>query len=175
MIKITNIKGLNQILKNIRRVQTMVLNSSRESLKYGAELLRDKAIENLKNTSKLAGLSADGQSITKIENWSITNKGALGITLACNSKHAAIVELGGHGKTIVARSYGYRGWPVYLEGGSWRGWQQGYPPTPGKMLAKVKLQGPKNYFRSAINSEWVRQSMLNRIKRDIMKGIRGSL
>ena len=112
----------------------------------------------------LHGLSAEGGSITDPSNWTIRKHGELGASIRCNSDHAAVVEFGGEKTGIVMIERGPNQPPFPI------GLQQRQEPV---FKRKFAIQPPKAYLRSAIDSEWVRQSIRNRIRRDLLKVIRG--
>lgn len=177
-MKITRIRGKKAVISKLNAVDNIVKSGIVESLKYGGYLLRDKAIENLINLSKEPGLSQDGESITLKSNWIVAGETPNSIKVECISEHAAVVELGGEstGTTLVRMTKG-SGYPI----GKQQYGQASFGPDPITGVIKpiirkeFLIQQPKSYFRSAYNSGWVKESMRNRIKRDISKNIRSIL
>jgi len=167
---ITRVTGKKKVTTNIKNVESAIYDGSFNALSHSANLLRDKAIENLINLSAEPGLSADDQSITKKENWEIVKETNNRIQLQCKSNHAAIVEFGGMGKIIDSRQYGHMGFPI----GKQQGFAISNPDGKGGPMIRriVKLQRPKHYFGSAVNSEWVQQSMINRIQHNLWNSIK---
>ena len=158
------VTGKKKVINNIKDTSMRINNAMQSALTDGAELIRDRSIESLQNLAKEPGLSVQGGKITDKKSWVIEPMTDTEIVLKCLSEHAAIVEFGGMGRSILATDYGWKGFPI--------GRQQGKePPT---IRSKVKLQRGYNYFRSTINSEYARLSALNRIKRNLWKAARGT-
>ncbi len=172
-LKVTQIRGKKDIIRKLEKIDKFVPNSMQHALQYGADLLRDRAIQNLVNLSKEPGMSLDGESIANKENWGWQPESQLTGRLSCNSKHAAVVELGGEqtGTTLVVKR-GSGGFPI----GKQQYGQASFDDQGKPMIRRAFLiQRPKYYFRSAIESQWVKESIKNRIKRDVWKSMRSVL
>ena len=178
MIRIGRISGKAKILSNIERVKSNTKKTIHIPLSDAANLLRDKAIENVKNWSQVPGLSKDGQSIIDKNNWYTIREGDTSIKLLCDSDHAAVVEFGGNltGRNYIGPPNIARGFPVGKQqfGGAIIGNRY---PIVGKpvIVRKVKIQRPMAYFRSARDTPSVKASMKSRIKSGILKNIRGMI
>jgi len=172
MIGIKEIRGKKKIISNLKKIKSQIDNNLINSLTYGTELLRDRAIDNLRNLATEPGLSVKGGKITDKNSWFVEPITSKEILLRCTSEHASIVELGAPGRTILSTDYGWKGFPI--------GRQQGFAisdPIKGGLMyrKKVRLQSGYHYLQSAMDSQWVRESMLNRMSRNLNKVIEGIL
>lgn len=174
--KVTSITGKKAIINKLNNINKFTPNSLQHALQYGGTLLKDRAKLNLQNLAKFPGMSVDGESILDDKTWDIVPVSQKEVRVECNSKHALIVEFGGGGGIIHSHSYGHYGWPI--------GRQQGMAITDNKKMSgkggtlyrkTVKLQRGYHYFQSAKDSQWVQESITNRIKRDLWKSIRSCL
>jgi hypothetical protein len=171
MIKVKGISGRKKIYQNLENLRKKLNLSLHQSLIYGAELLRDKAIENVKNWAQVPGLSIDGESITDPKNWFISRESNDQVKLLCTSKHALVVEFGGTltGTTTIGPPLG-PGFPIGSQqhGGAIIG-------DDGKPIIRqsVKIQKPMAFFRSARDTPSVKTGIHNRIKTQLSKELEG--
>jgi len=164
MIIVTKVLGKEKVLRNLELVQTNIANCIPHSLSEAAYHLRDTAIEFLKSQSKQPGLSnmAGDLPITDPTSWYIEPIKENTINLICNSKHAAIVEFGGEGRTILSTDYGWIGFPI--------GKQQGLvtmdPDGSGREMFRrgITLQAGYHYLENSFNSPDVQNNMLLKFK-----------
>jgi len=169
-MKSIKVKGEKLVKSNINKIQNSINNSIINSLKFGGAVLRDKAISNLIDTSKNYGLSKDSESIIdKDRNWLIVEESRDTIKVECNSEHAAVVEFGGEntGTTLIKMKQG-PGYPIGKQqlGSAMIGTKYPFKGRP-VISKKFLIQQPKAYFRNAIDSPYVRESIKNKIKTNI--------
>jgi len=158
-------RSYQYILENIDKTINIIKFNLRSALANSSNILRNQAINNVRNWAKLPGDSVVGGSISDSEKWKVNYIDLETITLSCLSEHAKIVEFGGEltGTTLVRMTKG-PGYPIFK--------QQGYPPMIRKSFL---IQQPMAYFRSAKDSPSIRSSMKNSIKKDIWKSIKENL
>ena len=110
MIKII---GVDKLLKNIRTLKHKIPGILESVSNKQVRVIDNIAMKNLYSTTT-SGPSQTGDSIdkkVKIEGG-FDSAYQYKINLEYYSKHAEIVELGGAGKVIYAKDYGYEVWPI---------------------------------------------------------------
>ena len=155
------VTGVKQVQSNINRLMVGLKAETPEARKDALEVLRDYAIQNVQNLSKSQTLSLGDHPIRSKDSWEVIDRGDSS-ELVCNSEHAAIVEFGTEIATQIKydsmNHKGYRGWPILSEGGL---------SNVAQYRRTFTIQRPMSYFRSAINSEMVRNAMLQAIRNKI--------
>jgi len=161
LLKVKGVSGRKEVYRNLKRLQYRLTLNSNKGLQEAGEHLRDKAIENLVNSSQNPYLSIDGQSIADKDNWKIERQKSYHYTVDCTSDHANIVEFGGVGK-VLARSKKKKGFPIGRQQGAGDNWKSSFT-----------LQTPKSFYRGAIQSPTIKSQLNNVISYNLKRSLRG--
>jgi hypothetical protein len=170
------VKGIKEINSKLRKIRSSVDSNINLALTNSARILRDQAIENVRNWSDAPGLSKIGSLIDPDTSWVIDSAINTEVTLTCISDHAAVVEFGGEqtGRTIIGppeRRGGSKGYPVGKQqhGGAIVSEYDGKPIIRQSVL----IQQPMAYLREA--EHMASDKILHSIKRDLWSAIEGNL
>ena len=151
-----SVKGLQQVMKNLRRLEKQIIADSEKGLKHALERLQDRAIANLNSsvgTGRWGPWGKSSDSIRDKTNWSINPESRTRYTstsrLTSNSGHSAVVEFGTVGAAMVERSTPF---PI--------GKQQGLEPI---FRPRFAVQRGYHYLTRAMTSPTIHQIMTNRI------------
>lgn len=148
-----NIKvlGTKEVISKLNRINDAIKVDLQTGLYNSAGYLRDMAIDHLRALARFPGLSADKESITDIDNWSITREAENSIKLACNSAHASAVEIGTfqsgklgtdgkfHAYELTRNKFGF---PVGRQQGMGDNWKSVIKPQMGFHYLEGTMMNP---------------------------------